>query len=277
MTGSGLANANASGTWGSRVLRWLDGAAMRAVDVVLAASLLLALVVPICVLAVAVRLESPGPALYRSRRVGVGGRLFVMLKFRKMPDDAGGSPLTAPEDGRFTRLGGFLARTKLDELPQLWNVLKGEMSLVGPRPEDPRFVERLGEELEPVLRVRPGITGLSQIAFAREAEILDPQNRECDYMGRIAPQKIHLDTMYVALRSTRLNVWILTWTAVAVLLRREVAVNRETARLGLRRRPVGELARQEPSPVDLVALEPLAVDAGSLDVAASTPFPQTGS
>jgi len=274
--GSGLANANASGTWGSRVLRWVDGAAMRAVDVVLATSLLLVLVVLICVLAVAVRLESPGPALYRSRRVGRGGRVFVMLKFRKMPDDAGGSPLTAPEDARFTRLGGFLARTKLDELPQLWNVLRGEMSLVGPRPEDPHFVERLGDELEPVLRVRPGITGLSQIAFAREAEILDPVNRECDYVGRIVPQKIHLDTLYVARRSTGLNLRILTWTAVAVLLRHEVAVNRKTARLGLRRRPVRELASQEPSPVELAALEPYAVDAGSLEATAA-PLPQTGS
>jgi lipopolysaccharide/colanic/teichoic acid biosynthesis glycosyltransferase len=249
---------------------------MRAVDVVFAASLLLVLVVPICVLAVAIRLESPGPALYRSRRVGFGGRVFVMLKFRKMPDDAGGLPLTAPEDDRFTRLGGFLARTKLDELPQLWNVIKGEMSLVGPRPEDLHFVECLGEELEPVLRVRPGITGLSQLAFAREAEILDPLDREYDYLGRIVPQKIHLDTMYVALRSTRLNLRILTWTGVAVLLRREVAVNRETARLGLRRRPVGELAIQEPSPVDLVALQPLTVDAGSFE-ATSAPLPQTGS
>jgi lipopolysaccharide/colanic/teichoic acid biosynthesis glycosyltransferase len=249
---------------------------MRALDVVLAASLLLVFALPILALALAVRLESPGPALYRSRRVGLGGCVFVMLKFRKMPDGAVGSPLTAPEDGRFTRLGGFLARTKLDELPQLWNVLKGEMSLVGPRPEDPHFVERLGAELEPVLRVRPGVTGLSQIAFAREAEILDPVNRECDYVGRIVPQKIHLDTMYVTRRSTRLNLRILTWTAVAVLLRHEVAVNRETAKLGLRRRPLGELATQEPSPVEMAGLEPLAVDAGSLE-ASSVPLPQTGS
>ena len=254
-----------SGIWDWRILRSLDAASMRVLDIVLAASLLLVLALPLCTLALAVRLESPGPAFYRSRRVGVGGRLFVMLKFRKMPDGAAGSPLTAPEDARFTRLGSFLARTKLDELPQLWNVVKGDMSLVGPRPEDPHFVERMHAELEPVLRVRPGITGLSQIAFARESEILDAENRECDYVQRILPQKIQLDTMYAGLRSTRLNLRILVWTAVAVLLRREVAVNRRTAQLGLRRRPVGELVTQEPSPVEVSALEPVVVDAGSLE------------
>jgi lipopolysaccharide/colanic/teichoic acid biosynthesis glycosyltransferase len=274
--GSGRPRGRASGFWGTRTLRWLDAAVMRAFDVAFAATLLVVLALPILVLALAIKIDSPGPALYRSRRVGAGGRLFVMLKFRKMPDGAGGSPLTAPEDGRFTRLGHFLARTKLDELPQLWNVVKGDMSLVGPRPEDPHFVERMGDALEPVLRVRPGITGLSQIAFAREAEILDPENREHDYVRRILPQKIQLDTMYVALRSTRLNLRILTWTAVAVLFRREVAVNRKSAKLGLRRRPTGELATQEPSPVEAAALEPVAVDVGSLE-ASSVPLPQTGS
>jgi lipopolysaccharide/colanic/teichoic acid biosynthesis glycosyltransferase len=274
--GSGRPRGRTLGTWISRTLRSLDGAVMRTLDVALAAALLLLLALPILALALAVRLESPGPALYRSRRVGIGGRVFVMLKFRKMPDGAGGSLLTAPEDVRFTRLGHFLARTKLDELPQLLNVVRGEMSLVGPRPEDPHFVERMGEELEPVLRVRPGITGLSQIAFAREAEILDPANRESDYVGRILPQKIHLDTMYVSLRSTRLNLRILTWTAVAVLLRRDVAVNRTTAKLGLRRRPTGELATQEPSPVEVATLEPVAVDSSSLEPS-PVPLPQTGS
>ncbi len=274
--GSGRPRGRTSGIWVSRTLRSLDAASMRALDIVFAASLLLVLALPICALALAIRLESPGPAFYRSRRVGVDGRVFVMLKFRKMPDGAGGSPLTSPEDRRFTRFGGFLARTKLDELPQLWNVIKGDMSLVGPRPEDPHFVERAGAEMEQVLRVRPGITGLSQIAFARESEILDAANRESDYVDRILPAKVRLDTMYVALRSTRLNLRVLTWTAVAVLLRHEVAVNRQTARMGLRRRPIGELAIQQPSPGEMATLEPITVDAGSLE-ASHVPLPQTGS
>ena len=229
---------------------------MRALDILLAAALLLVLAIPIIALAIAIRIDSPGPALYRSRRVGRAGREFVMLKFRKMPDGAGGCLLTSPADTRFTRLGAFLARTKLDELPQLLNVLIGDMSLVGPRPEDPKFVALRAEELEPVLRVRPGITGLSQIAFAREAEILDPENREQDYVARILPAKIQLDSMYVALRSTRLNLRVLVWTGVAVVLRRDVAVNRKSAAMGVRRRPSLQPATVEHSSVEPITLEP---------------------
>jgi lipopolysaccharide/colanic/teichoic acid biosynthesis glycosyltransferase len=169
-----------------------------------------------------------------------------------MPDGAGGPPLTAPRDDRFTRLGRFLAKTKLDEIPQLLNVIRGHMSLVGPRPEDPVFVERFRDELEPVLRVKPGITGLSQLAFARESEILDPSDREGHYVGRILPQKIHMDSVYADQRSTKANVRILYWTAAAVLFRRDVAVNRTTGRLGIRRRPQLEVA---PQPVELPSAE----------------------
>jgi len=234
----------------------LDAAVIRLLDGLVAVSLLVVLFPLILGLVVAIRLDSPGPAIYRSRRAGAGGREFAMLKFRKMPDGAGGPRLTAPCDERFTRLGRFLARTKLDEIPQLWNVIRGHMSLVGPRPEDPVFVERFREELEPVLRVKPGITGLSQLAFARESEILDPDDREEHYMKRILPQKIHMDTVYADQRSTRTNVEILYWTAAAVLLRRDVAVNRTTGRMGIRRRPRLEAVPQslEVSPPELTVV-----------------------
>ena len=146
----------------------LDRGLKRVLDVVVAASLLVLASPLIAVLAVAVRLESRGPAFYRCRRVGRNGHVLRMLKFRKMRDGASGPALAAPDDARFTRLGGFLARTKLDEVPQLWTVLKGEMSLVGPRPEDPTFVALEREAYDEILSVRPGITGLSQLAFARE-------------------------------------------------------------------------------------------------------------
>lgn len=176
-----------------------------------------------------------------------------MLKFRKMYDGAQGPPLTGHDDERFTRLGRFLARTKLDELPQLWNVMKGQMSLVGPRPEVPLFVDRFRAELEPVLRVRPGITGLSQLAFAREAEILDPVDREVHYVERILPQKIHMDTMYAVQRSSRTNVRVLFWTTAAVVLRRDVAVHRTTGDMRLRRRPQLEPSSSERSSLDLTS------------------------
>jgi len=197
----------------------------------------LALLLPVLLLvALAIKLESRGPVLYRSRRVGAGGREFFMLKFRKMQDGAVGAALTATDDERFTRLGRLLAKTKLDEVPQLWNVLSKSMSLVGPRPEDPDFVAMRPAEYERILRVRPGITGLSQLAFARETEVLDPADRVGDYLRRVMPQKLFLDELYVARRSLLMDVRILWWTALAVVLRREVAVNRSTARLSLRQR-----------------------------------------
>jgi lipopolysaccharide/colanic/teichoic acid biosynthesis glycosyltransferase len=212
------------------------------------AAVLLAVAVPlILVLAVAITVDSRGPAFFRCRRMGLGGREFDMLKFRKMHDGARGPALTATNDDRFTRMGRFLAQTKLDELPQLWNVLRGEMSLVGPRPEDPSFTRLRRQEFELILRVRPGITGLSQLAFARESEILDAEDRTGHYFRRILPEKLEIDRVYVERRSFLLDARILAWTAAAVFLRREVAVHRGTGRLSVRRRPSRQL---HPLPLD---------------------------
>jgi lipopolysaccharide/colanic/teichoic acid biosynthesis glycosyltransferase len=208
----------------------------RAYDVVGALVLLVLFSAVMLAVAVAVKLESRGPVLYRSRRVGLRGRDFEMLKFRKMHRDAAGPPLTALDDDRLTRVGSFLSRTKLDELPQLWNVVRGEMSLVGPRPEDPAFVALYPDDFAPVLAVRPGITGLSQLAFAKESNILERPELAGRYADRLLPAKIAIDTLYVERRSTRLDTRILTWTAGAILLGREVAVDRRSARLSVRRR-----------------------------------------
>jgi lipopolysaccharide/colanic/teichoic acid biosynthesis glycosyltransferase len=215
--------------------RALDTALKRLLDIFLAGSLLLLLAPLILLVAVAISLDSPGPAFHWCRRVGRGGREFGMLKFRKMHQDAKGAALTSPGDERFTRLGRFLAASKLDEVPQLWNVLCGQMSFVGPRPEDASFVALQAEAYKVILTVKPGITGLSQLAFARESEILDPHDRVGDYVRRLLPQKAHLDQLYVARRSLRLDLRILNWTAIAVLVRRDVAVGRQTGRLTLRR------------------------------------------
>ena len=159
-----------------------------------------------------------------------------MLKFRKMHHNASGAPLTMSEDARFTRIGRLLARTKIDELPQLWHVLRGEMSIIGPRPEDPGFVAERPDDYDQILRVRPGITGLSQIAFAEESEILCKVDPLSHYRSQIFPQKIRLDRMYSATPSLGMDLRILFWTCAAVLLRRQVAVHRETGRMNLRRR-----------------------------------------
>jgi lipopolysaccharide/colanic/teichoic acid biosynthesis glycosyltransferase len=212
----------------------------------LGAGILLLLLLPlIVVLAVAIVLDSPGPPFFWCRRLGYRNREFGMVKFRKMHVGAAGLPLTAPDDDRFTRLGRFLSKSKLDEIPQLWNVLRGEMSLVGPRPEDRRFVELQAEAYATILSVKPGITCFSQIAFARESEILDPTDRERQYLERVLPQKVLLDQLYAEQRSLRLNVRILVWTIAAVLFHRQVSVHRSTGRLTLRRRPAFEPATQQ--------------------------------
>ena len=234
-----------------RGLRLLDGGLKRVGDIVVSGLLLAVLALPIAVIVVLIRLDSPGPGFYRCRRIGHRGREFKMLKFRKMHDDAAGPALTTKGDDRFTRLGHFLAKSKLDEVPQLWNVLKGQMSLVGPRPEDPSFVEEFADEYESILEVRPGITGLSQLAFAKESEILDPDDSVGHYVSRILPQKMLMDQLYARRRNLLMDARILFWTVAAVVLRRPVAVHRSTARMNVRRRstsrqPVGAL---HPQPV----------------------------
>jgi lipopolysaccharide/colanic/teichoic acid biosynthesis glycosyltransferase len=225
-----------SGDWRSDARVALARVVKRGLDLIAASTLLLVLLPLIVVLAAAIKLDSRGPAIFRCRRMGFGGREFDMLKFRKMVHDAAGGALTAPEDTRFTRLGRLLAKTKLDEIPQLWNVVKGEMSLVGPRPEDAGFVQLCEAEYRHILRVRPGITGLSQLAFARESEILDPDDRHGHYVAELLPAKARIDCLYVSRRSLAMDFKILFWTAAAVLLRLEVAVHRQSGRL-TRRRP----------------------------------------
>ncbi len=228
-----------------RAQNTLDSAAIRLLDRLGAGILLLLLAPMIIALAVAITLDSPGPPFFWCRRIGYRNREFGMVKFRKMHVGVTGLPLTSPNDDRFTRLGRFLSKSKLDEIPQLWNVLRGEMSLVGPRPEDRRFVELQAEAYATILNVKPGITCLSQIAFVRESEILDPADRERQYLERVLPQKVLLDQLYAEQRSFRLNVRILAWTLAAVVFHRQVAVHRDTGRLTLRRRPAFEPAAQQ--------------------------------
>ena len=215
---------------------WIRRFVKRSFDLA-ACLLLLAVVLPVGLLvALAIKLDSPGPVFYRAERVGPRGRRMRMLKFRKMHDKARGPALTTDDDRRFTRVGAWLARHKLDELPQLWNVLRGDMSLIGPRPEDPRFVALHVEDFREVLRVRPGVTGLSQLAFAEESRILDDVDPMGHYLERILPQKLALDRMYATKYHLRVDLSILAWTVVAVLMRRDVAVHRETGRMNVRRR-----------------------------------------
>jgi lipopolysaccharide/colanic/teichoic acid biosynthesis glycosyltransferase len=181
-------------------------------------------------------IDSPGPVFFRCERVGFQGRRLRMLKFRKMHPNATGGLLTVANDTRLTRVGTWLVRLKLDELPQLWHVLRGDMSLVGPRPEAPDFVLRFDAEYEQILRVRPGITGFTQLAFAREGRILDPRDPGGHYLRALLPQKVMLDRLYADRPSLRRDVAILIATLATVALRVPIAVDRTSGALSLRLR-----------------------------------------
>ena len=212
-------------------------ASVRIFDFVTALFLLFLLIPLIVLISIGILIDSRGPILYGATRVGRYGQTFRMLKFRKMTAQAQGPPLTVARDARFTRFGRLLAKTKLDELPQLWNVVRGEMSLVGPRPEDIAFVSLLRDDNEEILNVTTGINGLSQNAFAKESQLLASNDSEDYYVERLLPQKVGLDRLYARRRSLLLNLQVMLWTGVVVGLIGDVAVNRATGRATLRRRP----------------------------------------
>jgi lipopolysaccharide/colanic/teichoic acid biosynthesis glycosyltransferase len=192
----------------------------RVFDVVVAALLLVTLAPLLALLAGLVRLSGPGPVLYRGTRVGRDGRPFAMLKFRTMVDGAArGAAITIHGDTRVTRLGRVLRVTKLDELPQLINVLRGEMSLVGPRPEAPEYVAHYTPEQLGVLAVRPGITGLAQVRFRHEERLLYGPDWEAVYLRSVLPAKLALDREYLRSRSFWRDLWIIALTLQALVVR----------------------------------------------------------
>lgn len=172
----------------------------------------------VAILGAAIRLDSRGPAIYSDVRIGEGGRPFRCHKLRTMrraPDID--SAVAMAQDPRVTRIGRVLRRFRLDELPQLWNVARGEMRLVGPRPESPRFVDLSDPSHRAVFMARPGITGLAQLAFADEAASIGREDPEGDYRLRVLPAKIQVDLVYLRHRSLRLDLWILAQTPRALL------------------------------------------------------------
>lgn len=186
----------------------------RAFDVVLSALGLLLLAPVLLLLGIWVKLDSPGPVFFRQERVGRCGQLFRIYKFRSMRPDSAGPQITVGEDARITRSGRFLRAYKLDELPQLVNVLLGDMSMVGPRPEVPRYVALYPPDVRAeVLSVRPGITDLASVQYRSESALLgassDPQST---YVHVILPAKLALCQRYVRERSFWLDLRIIAMT-----------------------------------------------------------------
>jgi len=179
-----------------------------------------------------VKLNSPGPVFYRGLRAGRFGKTFRIFKFRSMVQNADklGSASTPEDDFRVTRIGRVLRRYKLDELPQLLNVIKGEMSLVGPRPQVLWAAERYTAEEKSVLSVRPGITDYASLKFRNEGEILagstDPDK---DYFEKIHPEKMRLSLEYVHNQSVWLDCKIIVQTLTTVLFHRHSQKSKMTS------------------------------------------------
>ena len=201
--------------------RWVNIALRQALDLIAAVIGLLLLAPLFLFVAIIIKLDSPGPVFYWSLRVGKNGEHFRMLKFRTMfakPDSFKGPRITGQGDPRITPVGQWLRDTKLNELPQLWNVLKGEMSLVGPRPEDPAYVPQWPEETRQLLlSVRPGITSPASILYRDEEEMLLSGNVEEEYVRKILPEKLQIDSQYVLQRSILGDLDILFWTIVVMI------------------------------------------------------------
>ena len=188
----------------------------RLFDLILTTPALLVISPVLLVLAIWIRFDSPGEIFFKQQRVGRKGKPFRLYKFRTMVKDAEklGSRVTAAGDTRITRSGRFLRRTKLDELPQLVNVLKGEMSLVGPRPEVPEYVACWPEnDREIILSVKPGITDYATVEFRDEEKILAREDdpREA-YVRKILPVKVELYRKYVQNNNIMIDLWIILQT-----------------------------------------------------------------
>jgi lipopolysaccharide/colanic/teichoic acid biosynthesis glycosyltransferase len=171
----------------------------RIFDVLIALAGLLFLSPLLLLVALLIKRDSPGPIFFKQERMGKGFQPFHIYKFRTMVRDASrrGGPITFGSDPRVTRIGRLLRRTKMDELPQLINVLRGEMSFVGPRPEVRPYVELFRADYEEILRVLPGITDLASLKYRDEAEVLGHfENPEEEYIKRVLPEKIKLAREY---------------------------------------------------------------------------------
>jgi lipopolysaccharide/colanic/teichoic acid biosynthesis glycosyltransferase len=196
--------------------------AKRIFDVV-ASSIGLVLLLPLfIVIGVLIKLDSTGPVFYRQERVGRGGRTFRIHKFRSMRNDPAGLQITTASDARITRIGAFLRRSRLDELPQLIDVIRGDMSLVGPRPEVPRYMRLYPEaDQAKILSVRPGMTDWTSIRFRNEAELLEgAPDPELAYVERVMPLKAKMYRDYVDHRSFHGDLAILVATFLAIVSRK---------------------------------------------------------
>jgi lipopolysaccharide/colanic/teichoic acid biosynthesis glycosyltransferase len=195
---------------------------MRALDVALSLVALMVLAPLLLVVAITVKFSSPGPVLYRARRAGRYGKPFTLYKFRSMVAGASGCGprVTGSGDPRITPIGRVLRRTKLDELPQFFNILKGDMRLVGPRPEDPALVETYSADERRLLTVKPGLTSPATVLHRYEEELLAGPDPETAYRREVLPMKLQVELEYLDRRTVVEDLRVLGHTVLALFARR---------------------------------------------------------
>jgi lipopolysaccharide/colanic/teichoic acid biosynthesis glycosyltransferase len=192
----------------------------RLFDLIVSLAGLVVLLPVFLVVAIAIKLNSRGPIFFRQRRMGREFRPFIIYKFRTMVQNASdrGRSITAGRDPRITRVGRVLRQIKVDELPQLINVLKGDMALVGPRPEVPHYVELFRKDYEEILKMRPGITDLASLKYSDEAAFLgQSENPEEEYVRRVLPDKIQLAKVYMNQSSLLFDLIVIFKTLLKLL------------------------------------------------------------
>ncbi|WP_375260300.1 sugar transferase [Palleronia sp.] len=191
----------------------------RRFDIATALTILLLTAPFLAIVAVGIRLSSPGPVFHRARRVGKDGMIFQMLKFRSMHVGRPGAVITAERDPRVFAFGRFIRAAKLDELPQMLNVLRGDMAIVGPRPEDPAIVKRAYRGwMRETLAVRPGVTGPGSIFYYGWGEaLIDPADPEASYIARLLPAKLALERAYMDRATWQSDVATVLRTGLAIL------------------------------------------------------------
>lgn len=201
-----------------RVVISTENPLRRAIDILVPLFSLLILWGPLSIIALWIKLDSSGPILHRASRAGKDGKLFSLYKFRSMVVNADkqGPGITSAGDSRITRSGRFLRRTKLDELPQLFNVLLGDMSLVGARPEDPRYVALYTPTQRSVLNAKPGITSAASLTYRNEEELLSQENWEEIYRHQIMPEKLAIDIEYLSQRTLLTDAKLIIQTIISM-------------------------------------------------------------
>jgi len=210
--------------------------AKRIFDIVLSLANLLILSSFLVLAGILIKLESKGPVLYKQLRVGLHGKPFYIYKLRTMEVGAEqkGPLITGAGDPRLTRVGRLLRKIKLDEMPQLFNVLKGEMSLVGPRPEVPKYVELYTDEQRKILTVRPGMTDPATVYFRNEEDLLaQAEDKESFYINEIIPIKLELYLHYIKNRSLFYDIKLIFLETLALILPQTVFRRIFSSKIGL--------------------------------------------